>query len=258
VASSHNALFEAVFEALPCEIVVHDGVHVVLANAAACRAVGAISPRSLVGLPLSALIGPAENASTDVGRLLRAGQTAPYLPLALSITDLTGDTFPLEATVRGFSVGDRRYAVIARCRFYPELATPAVDSPEFAEGTALARATLDAMLQPVTVYDEDDRFLYSNTAAQELFVGEATPELAGHPVSAVIHPVAHEAARERRKLVLDTGQSFLQIEAKLQRLDGGALHAIGSLGSARLPSGARVGYWIGHTVGNGRGAAVTA
>ncbi len=61
----------------------------------------------------------------------------------------------------------------------------------------------------------------------------------------------HEASRERRKLVLDTGQSFLHIEAKLRRLDGAVLHAIGSLGSAKLPSGARVGYWIGHTVGNG-------
>ena len=191
-------------------------------------------------------------------RLLRTGQTAPYLPLALCITDLTGDTFPLEATVRGFSVGDRQYAVIARCRFYPELAMPAVESPEFAEGTALARATLDAMLQPVTVYGEDDRFLYSNTAAQELFVGEATPELAGHPVSAIIHPVADEASRERRKLVLDSGQSFLHIEAKLRRLDGAVLHAIGSLGSAKLPSGARVGYWIGHTVGNGPIAAEAA
>ena len=251
MASSHNALYEAVFEALPCEIVVHDGEHIVLANAAACRGFGAMSPRSVVGLPLSALISPGENASAEVRRILRTGQTAPYLPLTLSVTDLTGDTFAFEATVRGFSVGDRLFAVIARCRFYPELAVPAVVSPEFVEGTTLARAALDAMLQPVTVYGEDDRFVYSNTAAQELFVGEATPELAGHPVSAIIHPVADEASRERRRLVLDTGQSFLHIEAKLRRLDGVVLHAIGSLGSAQLPSGARVGYWIGHTVASG-------
>lgn len=251
MASSPSALFEAVFEALPCEIVVHDGEHIVLANAAACRAFGAMSPRGLVGLPLSALIGPDDDASPDVRRVLRTGQAAPYLPLALRITDLTGDTVAIEATVRGFCVGGLAYAVIARCRFYPELTVPAVTSPEFVEGTPLARATLDALLQPVTVYGEDDRFLYSNAAAQELFVGEATPELAGHPVSAIIHPVTAVAARERRRLVLDTGQSFLHIEAKLQRLDGAALHAIGSTGSAKLPSGARVGYWIGHAVGEG-------
>ncbi len=48
-------------------------------------------------------------------------------------------------------------------------------------------------------------------------------------------------------LVLDRGQSFPHIEAKLRNLDGKTIHAVGSLGGAGLPNGARVGYWMGHS-----------
>ena len=251
VGSVYNPLYEAVFEALPCEIVVHDGECVVLANAAACHALGAISPRSLVGLPLSALMHPEDRASAEQRRFLVSGQERPFSPLTLRLTELSGDTFTIEATVRGFSIGERAFAVVTRTRYCPQIVEPAEDVLAFSEGMPLARATLDAVLQPITVYDSEDHFVFSNAAATLLFGGERADSLAGQPVSAVIHPHTLEAAQERRRLILDHGQSFPHIETKLQRLDGETLHAVGSLGSAKLPGGVRVGYWIGHSIADG-------
>jgi len=252
LGNTRNALYEAVFEALPCEIVVHDGDTIVLANAAACHAFGAMSPRGLIGLPLTALITPVNEDSPEDRRALRNGQSGTYEPLTVRVADLGGDTVTLDVNVRGFTVGGRDYAVVVRRRYRPDYLAPDSDTPEYPGGTPLELATLDSMLQPVTVYDSDDHFLFSNAAAQRVFVGAPEPRLAGHPVTSVIHPIAHEAARERRRHVLDAGQSFPHIEVKLRRLDGTALHAIGSLGSARLPGGTRVGYWMAHAVRDGQ------
>ena len=86
VGSTYEPLYEAVFEALPCEIVVHDGESVVLANAAAAHALGATSPRSLVGLPVSALMHPQDRASAEERRLLISGFGERHSALARALS----------------------------------------------------------------------------------------------------------------------------------------------------------------------------
>lgn len=240
-------MYDAVFEALPCEIVVHDEYAVALANAAACRILDAPSPRSLIGLPLSAIVHPEELAAGERRRARLFGHGEAYRQVKLRLTTLSGKEFTFDATALGFTVGKLAYALVLGTLHCPDGATLAEENHSFSDGTPLAKAALDALPQPVSAYDSRDRIIYANPAAARFF-GAHDGSLAGQSVSTLMHPHTEEAARQRRRLVLDHGQSFSRIEAKLRTLDGETLHAVGSLGRARTSDDARVGYWMGHAV----------
>jgi len=248
VACLLDPLCDAVLEALPCEIIVHDEHSVVLANAAACRLFGAPSPRSLVGLPLSALVHPDDQKAGEHRRARMFGEGRCFSSVPVKISTLSGEETTVEVTARSFSVGHRAYAFVTRCVCCESI----VESPEcvrsFPEGTPIAEAVLDALPQPITAYDAHDRFVYANSAASRIFGAVRSGGLAGQPVSVIVHPHASEAARQRRRLVIDQGQTFQRVEAKLRTIGGDVLLAVGSLGSAKLPDGGRIGYWMGHSV----------
>jgi len=252
VGSDFAPLCEAVFEALPCEIVVHDIDTIVAANAAACRLLGAPSPRSLVGLPISVLTHPDAREAGAHRRKLLFSQAQTYSCLKVKLVGLDDRETVTTVLARRFDVGDESYALVvgmgtmAQCSEAPYGWER--EMPSFSADTPLMEAIIDSLPQPLNVFDAEGDIVFANAASVRVFGADPRDELVGSPLSSILHPVVHDAAAQRRRMVLEQGQVFLGVATKALTLDGTSIHTTGSLGRARLPEGDHVGFWMANTV----------
>jgi PAS domain S-box-containing protein len=69
------------------------------------------------------------------------------------------------------------------------------------------------------VVHRDNRFLYANSAALQLYGADTLEQLTAHPVSDLLHPDEREPVAERTRLVIDGGKTPVR-ETRLLRLDG--------------------------------------
>lgn len=85
----------------------------------------------------------------------------------------------------------------------------------------LTEVVLDALALPVVVMDAE-HVRYVNEPASKLF-GMERDELIGTPVDDLVHADSADATRERRRLVIDHGNSFKSVQLKLMRSDRACL-----------------------------------
>lgn len=251
VASDLSPLCQAVFEVLPCEIVVHDGKIIVAANLAACRLLAAPTPRSLVGLPLASLVHADSTGIETQPRGASSGQRQSPEIMDVRLQAFDDRETRIRVLSQRFDVGNAPYALLVGIGATSHCGPPAKrheDAPAFSAATPLAVAVLDAMPHPVTVFAADDAIVFANRAAAEALHADNRDELIGMPTSRVVHPLVAQAAEERRRLVLETGQSFADVAGKLMTLSGTPARTLSSLGRAKLPDGGHVGYWMARSV----------
>jgi len=245
-------LCEAVFEALPCEIIAHDNETIIAANAAVCRLFETTSPRGLVGLPVSSLTHPDAKAAGAERRRLLFAHSQSYPCVGLKLMSFKGNTIKIDAMARRFDLGQMSYALVIGLGATGGCAVDGDDwqhdMPEFPAETPFSVAILDAMPQPITVFDGSDRIVYANDAAARILRAGRREGLIGRTPSALLHPLVQDAAAERRRMVLEQGQVFTGIKSKAVALDGFAFDTLSSLGRAITRDGDAIGYWMAHSI----------
>jgi PAS domain S-box-containing protein len=88
-----------------------------------------------------------------------------------------------------------------------------------ADAKCIHAAALDALPDPVLVYD-DEQVLYANDAAKRLLGGAAPVDLQGMPVEKFILPDFAEISDSRRTYVMEQGVALTNLPVKIRGLDG--------------------------------------
>ena len=89
---------------------------------------------------------------------------------------------------------------------------------------------------------QDDRILFANDAAADLFRAASPEALIGRPVWALLHPESLDRARERTARVLATGEAVGLAELRYRRLDGSCF--LGEGKPARIEEGGRAAVLV--------------
>jgi len=85
-------------------------------------------------------------------------------------------------------------------------------------------AALIALDSPIVIHAQQE-ILFANEAARHVLRAEGPNSLVGIDVTTIVHPDGLEAGHERRKLVLESGQTLRDVPLKLRALDGTTLYA---------------------------------
>lgn len=80
-------------------------------------------------------------------------------------------------------------------------------------------AALVELSAPIILSDYES-ILFANHSAVRMLRASSRAEVEGLPAMSILHPDLHAAARERRGLLLDRGQTLSGIPIKLRALDG--------------------------------------
>jgi PAS domain S-box-containing protein len=85
-------------------------------------------------------------------------------------------------------------------------------------------AALVALDSPIVIHAQQE-ILFANDAAHRVLHAEGPNSLVGTDVTTIVHPDGLEAGHERRKLILESGQTLRGVPVKLRALDGTTLYA---------------------------------
>ncbi len=164
--------------------------------------------------------------------------TAHWRPLVLTAVAL--GAVLLAATLAGYLGGNwagrRLGRSVASLTQTPAPGTPPPDILEVAAARRLLdeeaerRTILEARYRNLFRYSPDaifviqeDRVTLVNEACLQLFGAQAAEELIGKRPNALFHPDFQPAIGERIHRLLDPGESAPRLEAKIVRIDGGAI-----------------------------------
>ena len=87
---------------------------------------------------------------------------------------------------------------------------------------SMFEAALIALDSPIMIHAQRE-ILFANAAAHRVLRAEGP--LVGSDVTSLVHPDGLEAGHERRKLILESGQTLRDVPVKLCALDGTTLYA---------------------------------
>jgi len=222
---------------------------------------GAPSPRSLIGLPISAIIHPDGRAAGAQRRTLLFSRAQPFSRIKVKLIGLTDKEITTMVLARRFDVGQESFALVVGLDTMSECTEVPYgwqrEMPTFPSGMPLSAAVLDALPQPIGAFDKTDNIIFMNDAGIRVFGDGHGAEIIDKPLARLIHPVVRDAVSERHRMVLEHGQSFLNVAAKALTLSGSELRTTGSIGRATLPLGEHIGYWMSHSVEPVRAETVT-
>jgi PAS domain S-box-containing protein len=89
---------------------------------------------------------------------------------------------------------------------------------------SMFEAALIALDSPIIIHAQHE-ILFANEAAHRVLRAQSPNALIGNDVTAIVHPDGLEAGHERRKLVLESGQTLRDVPVKLRAIDGTTLYA---------------------------------
>ena len=92
------------------------------------------------------------------------------------------------------------------------------------ESDSMFEAALRALDLPVIVHGLRD-ILFANESACRAVRAAHSSDLIGADITSLVHPDALHAGEERRRLVIERGQTIRDLPVKLQALDGATLYA---------------------------------
>ena len=93
------------------------------------------------------------------------------------------------------------------------------DPPAEKDAAGILRAALDALDQPVMLYD-DERIVFANVAAHDVLGASRPHELIGRSVESFLIPEMREVSDARRSYVLESGLTLTNLPIKVVRADG--------------------------------------
>lgn len=100
------------------------------------------------------------------------------------------------------------------------------DTTGTAVPTTILQAILDRLPVDVLVHDRAT-IIYANHGTARTLGYEHPHDLAGLPISTIVHPDSRDAGIQRRALLFATGQHFPSVPIKLQMSDGSSVSAEG-------------------------------
>ena len=96
--------------------------------------------------------------------------------------------------------------------------------PDRPAANSIFEAALVALDVPLIIH-QSDIILFANDAANRVMRAPSAGALIGLDISSIVHPDGLEAGHERRRLVLERGQTLRGVPVKLCALDGTTLYA---------------------------------
>lgn len=222
-ADAPAEMFQAALDALPLPVFVYDDREVLYTNDRASQILRAIKGSDLVGKDLDGFVLPGlEDVSAQRRRYVLNGGIH-LRNLMIKVRGADGQPIELRVDIRQIRY-EGRAAAMATLASGDGQESARKATRSVGDARSLHEAALCALDTPLLVHGEKTIFFANPAALDAMHAANAT-QIIGADVSSIVHRDGIDAGRERRRLVLASGQSIQGVPVKLRTIDGRTVYA---------------------------------